>query len=680
MSSDSQSTSRHCRFAARHPRFAAQWQVFMSGGKRRISWPARIITILVCLFLAFCAAVTPIYSRGGSIVDFSYPNALIFIAAFVIYDFLIAAGTRLADRLPALRRTAEAQRIDAISADSVSSADSTEAAGSNATNRSRASRRWKINDLLYRHSTSFRGLFLVFIVGWIWVPLIITLSFGVDPMHQIVEVEEWLRGSAAGDFSVPGFTELDFYPIAHYLLPNHPVFLSNQHNLFLTLFYGLTAVGSQKLFGTKVPGLILLSVLQYMFAVLCTASTLNRFLRCAPHKPSRRSTLLTMWILLLSPMVSLSTIALTKTPLFAFASLWWISLLYEVVHPARQIKESHESDSSTAPSCASSASAGKFSRRFSRGFYWELALSTLIMLISAKYALYIVVIEFVVLLCAHWRNWKAWIVGLLLPTLLFTGALHAAYSTGQVVDGDSIESKAIQIQQIARIYRDDPQAVPESATKQLSKIFNLQNMAQQYFQTDADRVKSTGPDTKPVTYKWKTVTRADWKQFNHAWFEAVKAAPVPAFDAFVAEFYGYFSVLDMPTYAEISYYSANDTIDEAVGIKGYSYWGIRGAIVGFIQFLERIPVIGWPLRGNFWVTLTLLLICIQLRRRQWKDLLWTLPLLVQMGVMIASPANNFERHMICVAATAPMAITATFNDDDGASTDLSPSCASDVAA
>lgn len=35
--------------------------------------------------------------------------------------------------------------------------------------------------------------------------------------------------------------------------------------------------------------------------------------------------------------------------------------------------------------------------------------------------------------------------------------------------------------------------------------------------------------------------------------------------------------------------------------------------------------------------------------RRWRSLSWHLPLLLLMGVMIAAPANNFERHMLPVA-------------------------------
>ena len=46
--------------------------------------------------------------------------------------------------------------------------------------------------------------------------------------------------------------------------------------------------------------------------------------------------------------------------------------------------------------------------------------------------------------------------------------------------------------------------------------------------------------------------------------------------------------------------------------------------------------------------MTLLFGAAEVIRRRWRTLAWHMPLLLLMGVMVTSPANNFERHMLPV--------------------------------
>lgn len=84
-------------------------------------------------------------------------------------------------------------------------------------------------------------------------------------------------------------------------------------------------------------------------------------------------------------------------------------------------------------------------------------------------------------------------------------------------------------------------------------------MAESYFQQDADPVKSSGIQSKKVSYKWRTVTKDDMKDFNDAWWQIVKANPQIALDALFAECFGYFNVTDLP-YVSMDYYVNNDYV------------------------------------------------------------------------------------------------------------------------
>ena len=103
----------------------------------------------------------------------------------------------------------------------------------------------------------------------------------------------------------------------------------------------------------------------------------------------------------------------------------------------------------------------------------ELIISVCIMLIAAKYAWYILAIQFVLMIISSRKRWKIWVLCILLPTILIHGAIMLAISSGAIINGDPIESRGVQLQQIARIAKLDPKSIPHAAKRAISPIFNL---------------------------------------------------------------------------------------------------------------------------------------------------------------------------------------------------------------
>ncbi|RFT25455.1 hypothetical protein CG394_02965, partial [Gardnerella vaginalis] len=99
---------------------------------------------------------------------------------------------------------------------------------------------------------------------------------------------------------------------------------------------------------------------------------------------------------------------------------------------------------------------------------------------------------------------------------------------------------------IARIAKLDPKSIPHKAAREIAPIFNLNQTAEAYTPQDADPVKSSGLQSKKVSYRWRYITKDDMKKFNYAWWLMVKHSPIVATDAFLAKSYGYFDILDIP--------------------------------------------------------------------------------------------------------------------------------------
>ncbi len=641
-----------------------------------LSWT---LAVLACLWIAWCCAIGPLYWDDTGLAGFSWVNALYLVVAFAICLAILLGLVRYGHGKRVLPKYFG--RRHATLREEVAGTPTTvlgimlrhlhDAAHSRPGRAVHAVVTW-VGRKLTRCTDCWWKLMLVFLIGWLWVPTTLLAAFGADIRSQIREFSwawnQWtgLKQPYIGFFS---FVPMDIYPTAHYLWPDNPTYLTDQHNVVLTVFYGAVAAISRGLTGSNDVGIVVLAVMQWLFAAFCCAATANRFfdlpwrrlgvgtfdfshperhdcwnMRDFAHpeagvvsRPSRlragaKTRFCILLFFLVCPLTVFSTISLTKSPLFAFSFVWWFGVWYEL----------HMTHITALPTIN-----GKPTRLRMRS-HMALLVSSCMMLISAKYAWYIIVFAAIIALLNDRKRWKTYVLMLLLPTLLIHGGIVFLTNSGAIISGDPIESRGIQLQQIARVAKYNPQGISQSAAEKLEPIFNLDQMAEAYYRQDADPVKSSGIQAKKVSYKWRTVTQEDMENFNEAWLEIVKDNPVIALDAFFAECFGYFNVTDLP-YVSMDYYVNNDYVqsdNEWIGQYNHDW---RDAIAGFAKGWGNIPVIGWVAHGNLYVTLTLLIGAAEVVLRRWRSLSWHLTLLLLMGVMITAPANNFERHMLPVA-------------------------------
>ncbi|MBI0071347.1 MULTISPECIES: DUF6020 family protein [Bifidobacterium] len=572
-----------------------------------------VLALLACLWIAFCTGLGPIYRQEGSLTQVGLAQVLIMLGTLAICLALVLACRRILLGGAPLRMS---QRLTSLA------------------QRPRM-RAYAV--FITRQTSGWRPIMRLLLLGWAWAFLTLLAAYGADLYAQAQECANFLA-QLQGDqppYGGNAFTQMDVYPIGHYLLPGHPVFLTDQHNMVLTLVYGMTIMASNHLTGSYDAGIVLLAGLQVIFAAFCCAVTADRFLRGSgtEHVGALARTLV-MLFFLCSPFVVFSTFSLTKSPLFAFAFIWWFGIW-------RQL-ESGDKDSPLYASQAAKLRPG-------------LALSTLIMLISAKYALYIVLVQLVLALIIRRRQWATILIGLLLPLVLFTGVTGALTATGTVIQGDPVESRSIQLQQIARVAQRNPQGIPAQARADLEPIMDLDNAAIQYTPWEADRVKSSGNQPKLIVYRWRTVTPEQISRLNRAWLQVGLRNPVIYLDAFMAEAYGYFDPGD-PAYVAMSYYLNNGYVQNSGSWLAAWCHDWRNGVTGFVRTWADTPLLGLVARANFWVVAALLLIVARLAAGHWRGVLCWFPLLLIMGVMITAPANNFERHMLPVDMVVPFLI------------------------
>lgn len=509
-----------------------------------------------------------------------------------------------------------------------------------------------------------RNIMITLFIGWLWIPVTLLAAYGADICSQIREYSwAWnqvtgLKQPYIGFFS---FVPADIYPTAHYLWPKNPTYLTDQHNIVLTVIYGSVTAVSRYFTNSNDAGIVLLAALQFLFAIWCCSASANRFLNqpwnnsikdikqtcitssetggtstvcetsetIANDETSTQSTpisanttstpvfirLAILITFLFSPLVTFSTISLTKSPLFAFAFVWWFGTLYELRN-----------------------------KNYRYHTIFELIISVCVMLIAAKYAWYILIIQFVILLISERKRWCIWVCCILLPIIAIHGSISLLIHNGVIISGDPIESKGLQLQQIARTARLNPKSIPYEARKDIEPIFNLDQTAETYNPQDADPVKSSGLQSKKVSYRWRYVTKKDLQKFNRAWWLIVKNSPLTAIDAFLAKTYGYFDITDKP-YVGPEYYINTDNIQNSTWIR---YWmpDWRNKVYRNASDFSDNTELGWLIHGNTYVIATLLIGAAEIICKRWKTVALHIPLALLVGVMMLAPANNFERHML----------------------------------
>lgn len=657
-----------------------------SRGARLSGFCRWTLAVLACLWLAWCCAIGPLYWYNVGLDGFGWANMLILALSFAVFFAIVVALVRFGRGQRVLPRyfTRRHERLH----EEVEGTPTTilgivlkhvhDAAHSRPGRAVHAVVIW-VGRKLTRCTDCWWKLMLVFVIGWLWIPTTLLAAYGADIRSQIREFSwawnQWtgLKQPYIGFFS---FVPMDIYPTAHYIWPSNPTYLTDQHNIVLTVLYGAVLSVSRYFTDSNDVGFVVLSSAQFLFAAFCCAATANRFFNL-PWLPRRAgidfthperglmalvmldfthpergyaspgfaaracagngrlpegasgwfSRLVIILFFLCCPLAVFSTISLTKSPLFAFSFVWAFGVWYELFRTWR----------------------GKGDKvvRLRRRSLIALILACVVMLASAKYAWYIIVLQLILALLSDHRRWKAYVVALLLPVIVLHGGVVMLTRTGAIISGDPIESHGVQLQQIARIAKRNPGSIPQSAREEIAPIFNLDQMADAYQPQDADPVKSSGIQSKKVSYRWRSVTQEDMARFNSAWWQIVKADPVTAIDALLAKCFGYFNPMDQP-YVSMDYYVNSDYVtDQTTWIKYWCSEWRQSIAEGAKQFGE-IPVLGWVAHGNLYVMMTLLIGAAEVVLRRWRTLVMHLPLLLLMGVMITAPANNFERHMLPV--------------------------------
>lgn len=479
----------------------------------------------------------------------------------------------------------------------------------------------RISEYLY---AKVHRLFLFLLV--IWAPISISIfpgAAGWDLAMQAQEVIDSRAAVIANHLMAPN----EVYPIANYLVQQGDGLLTNQHNFFLTLIYGGTLKYSLIWFHSYTPGLALLAVTQFLFTVLAFSISLYLIGKTVKNSLVKLISVALTGLIFVIP---LSSWSLSKNPLFVAAVVLFVGLMVGILKEA--------------------ISSGKAIVGF--------IISNLVILISVKYGWLIIAAEFLFLLFIPSMR-KLALVSFLLPLLFFKVSMSILFATGTVIQDDPIESKGIQIQQVALYVQEYPNDLTKFETKELNRIFNVQQIAIKYNPGNTDSVKGSGYYDKD-TYRYQTIRQSDWRNFNKVWLEMMIKHPSVFVRGAVLKFYGYFDVLsDQRRDMTVDYPDfelKKENMDEA-NINPRR----RDRLNMLLQ--ENKGILGLMNSGALYVIIGLIMLSVLNFKFGWYSLLISMPFYVQILAIIVSPLNASVRYSLGFIYGLPLLLMLIMADD-----------------
>ena len=471
-----------------------------------------------------------------------------------------------------------------------------------------------------------------------WLPYLFILFPGTnnaDVTNQLFEFfnhGNWVR---------------DDYPIAWYLVGNHPFTISNQHNFLVTVLYGFNVKIGILLFHSATIGLFLSTVIQVLIMVGIYTYALSVFKNLGM---SQRNIRIFKYFFALFPLLPVTTMFLTKNILYT-GFLWWSVLLL-----ANAIND----------------------KRLFRKIGWNISfvLSVIGQLITQKYAIYVLMLFALFNLAFFWSNKKLRITSIeivSLITVFFVGQ-GLMFQAFNIPNGDPIEGEAILIQSTALYQKEHPNDITKDERRTLNNVFVLNNLPKLYNPIISDPVKSSGgkkiglrkdgtfdqtiKNDYKEGYRYQTVTKEDINAFKKVWVHLMLRHPSILIKAFMNNSYQYLDINSVPANSTVVMASDSFNLhhsDIEIPLTRNKKWiriessrrllGFRGVLATVYNAVSKIPPFMLIINGNLIIMMTIIFAIILLNLKYYKQFGLLLLLISQVPIYMLSPVNGSQRYM-----------------------------------
>lgn len=453
-----------------------------------------------------------------------------------------------------------------------------------------------------------------------WLPylfIIYPASSNPDTSNQIAE------------FFGQGYWVRDIYPIGHYLLGAHPFSISNQHNFFVTIFYGVCVKLGLIVFHSVNVGLFFAAIIQLVILSLILTYSLSTFKKI--NVDMHTITIIENFYRFF-PLFPIYSIYLVKNVLYSSFVVWFMCLILQLIKYPSKLED--------------------------RRWQFLLVLSLIGQLITQKYAFAVLSLTAVLFLVIYRKQYKIIILTFLVPLLLFRICIEGLmFNVLEVPKGDPIEGQGIMIQQTALCVKDHADTINHEEYKALNKVFVVKNMKKVYTPEQTDGIKSSGANGKMTVYRWKTVTRKDLKRYHRVWLRMAFKYPGTYIEAALHLGYRYLDINSPSRNSDWHIYS--DSLPVTTNAmyldlgkqvhQNQKFLRFRKLLVNIYNVLIQIPPFGFLAQGSFyiWLTVFILLYGIYISIDNWKNmLLLGSNLLLQVPIYLMAPIDNDSRYFL----------------------------------
>lgn len=463
------------------------------------------------------------------------------------------------------------------------------------------------------------------VLALFWLPWYLSSFPGQpspDPSNMITEFVSRRSDFAGAPAFADGNATAPFvdYPTSSYLLTGGDSLWSNHHPFFLMLGYGAVCSLSIAAFDSLIPALLFLSAASAVLTLVAFGRALGIL---GTLVPSWRVRGLALLVLALSPLIALWSMAEHKNQIFCAAFVWWLALIARLVH-------------SSGPT-----------RQLGRRWYVETALVSLLMAISVQFGWIVLVAQTVAMLFMK-RERVAAVVAIGVPAVLVYGSIAALTSSGALIPSDPIETKGVQMQVLALVLTEHPDALSTDQRQDLSQIFDLDAFVASFDPSSSDPLKSTGPlSRKSASFKYETVQADDWDTFNTIVLDVAGRYPDTAVDGLFLKSYRYLDPFDEGTDWYPPWSTAYDRSIDGYrvaplpvneGLRGWT----RDRAFNCYAFTGCRAVISHDSR----TVLVVLLLAAAIGCRRRFAWLWALPFALQLAIAGVSPLSAGGRYVL----------------------------------
>lgn len=403
-----------------------------------------------------------------------------------------------------------------------------------------------------------------------------------------------------------GLQELDYF---YNIMP-----ISNHHPVFPTLLMGVSMKLGRLIYNDNF-GIFLYTFPQLIFSCFTFAYIFKFFKEINTPKVIR---VITFLFFLLNPVWYINGYTIVKDTYYYLLFVWFLIYYY------------------------------KFYFDKSKKNTLLLLLFSLCVVLFRNNGIYIVIASLIIFLFkkSHRKTSLIFII----IFLLFQFGYKKALNYFDVEPSNIRETLSVPIQQSARYIKYYSYEFTDKEKKYVENLYRM---------SIKDIKKKYDPElSDPVKFPWLCDTKEDLITYFKFWFKGLKKHPKVYIDAFLENYYGYYYPLKKDYKDGVAWFIVVYNKKVNTGYFNLHYLKAfkleRKFITNFTNKLKTTKGIGLVYNTGVYTWLLLILIGYSVYKKRYKNIIFSLPILLTLAFCFLSPVNAYLRYMNPIIVVIPI--------------------------